>query len=332
MAALALKTVPCPLCGSAEKRPGPSELWDWNRPELVQRFGFSLCAQCDSAYLDPRPVNLDEVYPEDYHKHRPGKPEKPGWRTYFRRMLFRAFLDYPPAPCCAGFWRWWLRAKWERFLAEHPHLLVPWAGAKQGRLLDVGAAAGDKTAKFAALGWRVTGVETDAEAVALGRKIHGLDLRAGLLDDQGFETDSFDAATLLCVLEHVPAPVALLQEVHRVLTPGGALLIQVPNWDSGLREVFGPAWTQYSVPEHFWLPTEATLRQAVERAGFRVTSLTHRYSVGLYEKSVAWARSRNILPPSLPDPRDSQAVRRWLEQACAAPHGELMILLGEKPR
>ena len=43
-----------------------------------------------------------------------------------------------------------------------------------------------------------------------------------------FSSGSFDTVLLLDVLEHLPYPDYCLHEVHRVLRPGGSLIIQVP--------------------------------------------------------------------------------------------------------
>ena len=43
-----------------------------------------------------------------------------------------------------------------------------------------------------------------------------------------FSDQSFDHVLLLDVLEHIPAPSDCLEEVRRVLKPGGTLIIQVP--------------------------------------------------------------------------------------------------------
>ena len=321
--------VSCPCCGSNDKTQLATQLQNLKRKGSTQHFSFSQCNACGLAYLDPRPINLSDCYESDYEKHE-ARDKKPGaWKIFSRHLMHRIFLNYPPNPGLLGalFKNLW-KARWQEYSEKHGHMLIPWAGAGKGRLLDVGSGAGDKTVKYAHVGWKVTGVETTAEAAEQGRKVHGLDIRAGTLEEQKFPDGSFDAAVLNCVLEHVPAPVELLKEVHRLLAPKGVVVIDVPNFESRLREVFGPAWTQYSIPEHFSIPTEKTLRMMAERAGFKVLKVEHRCSMGLNQLAHATAKSLNIPVNGLPSAKSE--IETWFKRECPPPKGELMLMWAEK--
>lgn len=65
-----------------------------------------------------------------------------------------------------------------------------------------------------------------AEARAKGFHAQVVDLNG---DPLPFADGQFDAVTILAVLEHVFDPYAMIHEIHRVLKPGGALAIAVPN-------------------------------------------------------------------------------------------------------
>lgn len=45
-----------------------------------------------------------------------------------------------------------------------------------------------------------------------------------------FDDNSFDVVTSLCVLEHIVYVEDFLNEIHRVLKPGGICIIKCPNW------------------------------------------------------------------------------------------------------
>lgn len=60
---------------------------------------------------------------------------------------------------------------------------------------------------------------------------YGLDKRLGddISDGLPFETDFFDAVTMLAVIEHIADVESLLAETFRVLKPGGQLVLTTPK-------------------------------------------------------------------------------------------------------
>ncbi len=130
--------------------------------------------------------------------------------------------------------------KWRRLVAPlallHPggrdeldaaamHLPAP-AGA--ARVLDVGCGSGVLLARMQSLGWQVEGVEVDPDGVKAARA-RGVPVRLGMLEKQGFPDNHFDAVHSAHVIEHVYDPLSLLRECHRILKPGGTLVILTPN-------------------------------------------------------------------------------------------------------
>lgn len=65
-----------------------------------------------------------------------------------------------------------------------------------------------------------------------------------------FVEGAFDCVVAIEVMEHVADPVTLVHGAHRVLRPGGVLLLSVPF-----------AFHQHADPEDYWRPT----RRALER-------------------------------------------------------------------
>jgi ubiquinone/menaquinone biosynthesis C-methylase UbiE len=95
-------------------------------------------------------------------------------------------------------------------------------------------------------GWRLLGKDLEAlenELVSLARTVVGTDvdlahLRKHLnishrtcasLAALPFSDDSFDLITCNMVVEHLPDPFPVFQEISRVLAPGGVLLVHTPN-------------------------------------------------------------------------------------------------------
>lgn len=106
--------------------------------------------------------------------------------------------------------------------------------------------------------------------------------RPDVVGDAGalpFRTAGVDAVVCTEVIEHVSEPAALLAEAHRVLKPGGALLLSAPF-----------TWHLHDEPHDYWRFTEYGLRLLCERAGFRVAAVraTNRYFGALLQSRAYW--------------------------------------------
>jgi 2-polyprenyl-3-methyl-5-hydroxy-6-metoxy-1,4-benzoquinol methylase len=107
-------------------------------------------------------------------------------------------------------------------------------------LLDAGCGFHARLGSAMALrGARVTCLDT-ALAPELGA-LAGVTRIQGLLPDalDGLAPASFDRVLALSVLEHLWQPGAALAGFHRLLRPGGRLLINVPSWR-------GKRWLEFS--------------------------------------------------------------------------------------
>jgi 2-polyprenyl-3-methyl-5-hydroxy-6-metoxy-1,4-benzoquinol methylase len=137
-----------------------------------------------------------------------------------------------------------------------------------GRLLDVGFGDGSTLVRMRELGWDVVGIETDPVCVANSRAL-GLDTRQGTLKAHAFQDASFDAIHASHVLEHVHDPLGLLRECHRILKPGGVVVMTTPNLASWGHRRFGAGWVPLDSPRHVMLFSPQNARTILRKAGFR---------------------------------------------------------------
>ncbi|WP_435022605.1 class I SAM-dependent methyltransferase (plasmid) [Tundrisphaera sp. TA3] len=118
-----------------------------------------------------------------------------------------------------------------RFNGMHP---IRWVPPGAGSLLDVGCNVGVFLSLCDAThpGMELAGVEVNPEALdAARRRLPDADLRLASAHDLPFEDRAFDCLTCIEVLEHIPAELRprSLAEMHRVLRPGGRLVLRVPH-------------------------------------------------------------------------------------------------------
>lgn len=139
-----------------------------------------------------------------------------------------------------------------------------------GRLLEIGSSTGEM---IAAAGERFTaiGLEPD-EALCRIAQARGLDCRNTTLDEARFPDGHIDVAVSYHVIEHVPSPRAELRELHRVLTPGGWLVMETPNIANLWYRLLGARWRQF-IPDHLYFFTPQTFTRLCEESGFEVREL-----------------------------------------------------------
>jgi SAM-dependent methyltransferase len=137
---------------------------------------------------------------------------------------------------------------------------------RTGKMLDVGAATGYFVEIASKEGWDAEGIELSKAAVQAGLG-KGRKLSCGTIDEMPGE-NRFDALTFLDVLEHVPDPKATLKSAFRLLAPGGAVLVNVPDFGSIFARLMGKKWHSIIPPEHLWYFTRKSLGMILESIGF----------------------------------------------------------------
>jgi SAM-dependent methyltransferase len=149
--------------------------------------------------------------------------------------------------------------------------LEPHRGA--GTLLDVGTSIGLFLRLALDRGWDGRGTEFGRRALAYARDELGVPA-----DDSPIEEieGQFDVVTVLSVLEHVNRPRDFLGHVRRLLKPGGATYLIVPNVDSLATRVLHERAATFDGRNHLLYFSPRTLRDLLEREGFEVVSTRTR--------------------------------------------------------
>ncbi len=165
----------------------------------------------------------------------------------------------------------------ERFALRREFVIETLAGAS--RVIDVGCGAGHFAGALAQAGFAVVAVDVAAEPLRRARRrFPGLEFVLAGERRLPFADDAFDAAWLGEVLEHVQDGIGLLEEVARVLAPGGRLALSTPDHGIVRRLTLGLSRRAFEThfdprADHVRFFTAATLAQLLATCGFEQVAI-----------------------------------------------------------
>jgi SAM-dependent methyltransferase len=163
-----------------------------------------------------------------------------------------------------------------------------------GRILDFGCGRGDALQAFAALGFEAVGADVSPRAAELasGFEVAVVDPATSQLP---FQSNSFDAVFSKSVVEHMPTPMDLAREAHRVLKPGAKFVVMTPSWQ---HQAWGPFYIDHTHVTPFTAPS---LKDLLVLAGFESTTSEHFLQLPFtwgraYLRPLPWLVSKLPLP------------------------------------
>ena len=171
-------------------------------------------------------------------------------------------------------------------------------GSVRGRLLDAGC--GDKP--YAGIFRESVSAHIGIDVTRSAVQRPGLE-GPDVVGDVGrlpFAGESFDSVLCTQVLEHLPNPGQVMNEFHRVLRPGGTLIVTTPQ-----------TWGLHMEPYDYYRYTRYGLAHLARSAGFEVVRLQSR---GGFWVAVAQMLSVRIYSPFAGLPR---VVRLPILPVCA---------------
>jgi len=182
----------CPLCESAAIG---SYDHDYQGRQVAR------CRRCGLLFMNPQFTDqyLQTYYSQYFHDGDRGlpiaDPDDSSRRTAAKTDLFR-FLD--------------------RY-------------TKPGRFLSIGCSDGIELLLAERFGWQPEGYDVDEEYMSALRRELDYPIYSGDFLELALPANHYDCAVMDQVLEHPKNPQDYLKEVHRILRPGGVLMIGCPN-------------------------------------------------------------------------------------------------------
>lgn len=203
-----------------------------------RKLELTLCRKCDLLYQLSNTIDDDVQYGSDYYDYQ-------GLDRFFqevRRLKVLTSLEYLK-------------------------LLSKYLSVADPRLLDVGCAHGFMLEAAKSKGFKPVGVEV-SPAAQVAKKT-GFEVFQGDLLQSAFKPASFDAVTMIDVIEHFPKPMPIMERIHELLNSSGVLLIVTPDIFSLSRRIMGDAWFHYK-KEHVCYYSPSSMRTLLEQSKFRL--------------------------------------------------------------
>lgn len=141
-----------------------------------------------------------------------------------------------------------------------------------GALLDVGCGTGHflKYLSNDHKKWKLFGVEPSDLLRKAAKRNSNINVKDGRLNSIPFADKYFDVITCYDVFEHDIELSKNINELNRVLKPGGLLFIQSPNYRSLMAYIVGKKWDWWCVPDHVVHFSYDFLTNFINRNGFSI--------------------------------------------------------------
>lgn len=216
------------------------------------------CVSCGCVYLENPPTY--EALEEDF-----------AWEKTSAKEEERRKEKRPAAKAVSTAWKQFRQKVLKRDkLMDLVRVHIP-----TGSVLDIGCGGGGTLARLPGEGHIPYGIEISkalaAESNQLAEAGGGKVIQASALEGaKQFPEKQFDGVMMSAFLEHEVQPGPLLNELHRILKPGGCIIIKVPNYGCVNRSVRGGEWCGFRFPDHVNYFTPQSLTQLAKQTGYKI--------------------------------------------------------------
>ncbi len=238
----------CPLCGT----------YNLSKKYSLGDYSFYFCSICNLGFTHPMPTE-EQLF------------------QFYNNSYFTSSQFLKNTKLLIGYQNY--LAEKEVHLANAKYIMNKlgqfWLSTP-GTLLEIGCAMGFFLDHVRSLGWKVKGVDLAEDAVNFAKEKLNLDTSKGDIFSLKADVNSFDACVSIGTMDHLKDPIAVFNEISRILKPNGLLLITIGS----ISELVP---FHYRPPEHLFYFSRKSLKIALEKSGFEIKQISNfltKYSIG----------------------------------------------------
>jgi len=216
-------------------------------------FDFVRCNHCDVIYVNPQ--LQEDITLEYYRRQQQGEETERTSSAMWVDVLINSNNQAWQVP----------------YFEEAVNILSTYIPSK-GLILDLGCSIGLFMEVAQRRSFECKGLELEPKAVRYAQS-KGLDVSQQTLEEASFPDESFDAATMFGVLEHLQRPKTILEQVWKCLKPGGVLMAIVPNVTSLAAMTLHEQSRMFNGRNHLTYFSWKTLPVILQNAGYAIAHI-----------------------------------------------------------
>lgn len=139
--------------------------------------------------------------------------------------------------------------------------------ATGGTWLDIGCGAGLLLTLAAEAGYVGEGIELTADRREAARQVTGMTVHGEPVEDLALPDNGFDVISLINVFSHLISPTGTFRELHRILKPGGVLILATGEMTAGVQKSHMFNW---NLGDHLHFLGDRTMDRYGQKVGFDI--------------------------------------------------------------
>jgi ubiquinone/menaquinone biosynthesis C-methylase UbiE len=230
----------CPICSGANLL---KKLDCIDHSTSKEKFTIVSCETCDFTLTNPRPKDnsLDDYYKSDMYISHTNNTK--------------------------GLFNWMYHSVRKYAIGTKLNLLR--RTSKNKNHLDIGCGTGEFLNACKNAGYNTKGIEPSELAREQAIKNFNLSVSKNTNLDQ-FKENQFDSISMWHVLEHVPSINKTIEELNRILSEKGKVIIAVPNHKSWDAKHYKEFWAGWDVPIHLWHFSKLSIEKLFNNHKFKL--------------------------------------------------------------